>query len=150
MAIRTLRQHGVTFTPHEYRWEDKGARGSAEALGVDVGSVVKTLVFETHERRPLLALMDGAHEVSTKALARFLGLKDVAPVAPKRAEQLTGYQVGGISPFGTRTAMRVYIASHLQALPTVYINGGKRGFLVQVSPADIQRVLNGTWVEMAA
>jgi Cys-tRNA(Pro) deacylase len=93
--------------------------------------------------------MDGTHEVSTKTLARLIGTKTVSPVDEKRAEQLTGYQVGGISPFGTRTAMPVYLGEHLLERATIFVNGGKRGFLVELSPQDLQRLLSATAVDMA-
>lgn len=149
MAVRFLRQQKADFTPHLYRWERKGAKASAEALDLDPAVVVKTLLFETEARDPLVVLMDGNHEVSAKALARLLGKKAVTPCDPKRAEALTGYQVGGISPFGTRTRMPVYMQESILALDVAYINGGKRGFLVSLDPREIQRLLSATAVDVA-
>ena len=102
MAVRFLRERDAAFEPHVFAWEKKGAKASAEVLGVDAAIVIKTLVFEKEDKSPLLVLMDGTHEVSTKTLARLLGAKVVRPCATARAESLTGYQVGGISPFGTK------------------------------------------------
>ncbi|NUN13409.1 MAG: aminoacyl-tRNA deacylase [Myxococcales bacterium] len=150
MAIRFLRQHNVEPEPHLYRWEKKGANASAEALGVDVAEVIKTLIFETDTTMPLMVLMDGTHEVSAKTLARHLGVKSVAPCTPKRAETLTGYQVGGISPFGTKTKMKVYMQETLLLLDKAYINGGKRGFLIRLPTDVIQRLLNAECVDVAA
>lgn len=149
MAVRFLREHGVSYEPHVFRWEKKGAKASAEVLGVDPAIVVKTLIFETEKKAPLVVLMDGTHEVSTKGLARALGVKLVVPCDPKRAEQLTGYQVGGISPFGQRTAMPIYIEEGVLDLPLVYVNGGKRGFLISLPPEEIRRALNATPVSVA-
>lgn len=149
MAVRFLRERGAAFEPHLYRWEKKGAQASAAALGVDPGSVVKTLLFETEAGDPLVVLMDGAHEVSVKELARTLGHRAIVPCAAKRAEALSGYQVGGISPFGMRTRVPVYMGAHLLDLDAVYINGGKRGFLVSLSPGDIRELLEATPVDVA-
>lgn len=149
MAVRFLREHGVSYEPHVFRWEKKGAKASAEVLGVDPGIVVKTLVFETEKKVPLVVLMDGDHEVSTKGLARAIGVKLVVPADPKRAEQLTGYQVGGISPFGQRTPMPFYMQRTVLDLPLVYVNGGKRGFLVSLPPDEIRRLLDATVLDVA-
>lgn len=149
MAVRFLRERGASFEPHVFVWEKKGAKASAEVLGVDPAIVIKTLVFEDDGGRPLLALMDGAHEVSTKALARLLGAKVVRPCAPARAEALTGYQVGGISPFGTKVAMPVYMQEDLILLDRAFINGGKRGFLIALEPDAIRALLDATLVDVA-
>lgn len=149
MAVRFLREQGVTYEGHVFRWEKKGAKASADVLGVDPAIVLKTLIFETEKKAPLVVLMDGTHEVGTKSMARLLGVKLVVPCDPKRAEQLTGYQVGGISPFGQRTAMPFYMQQTALDVPLVYVNGGKRGFLVSLPPGEIQRLLAATLVDVA-
>lgn len=149
MAVRFLREQGVAYESHVFRWEKKGAKASADVLGVDPAIVLKTLIFETERKAPLVVLMDGTHEVSTKSMARLLGVKLVVPCDPKRAEQLTGYQVGGISPFGQRTAMPFYMQQTALDLPLVYVNGGKRGFLVSLPPGEIRRLLAATPVDVA-
>jgi Cys-tRNA(Pro) deacylase len=142
-AVRFLRERGVEFTPHLYDYVEKGGtRESAKQLGVDEHAVVKTLVFETNERKPLIVLMHGDMQVSTKNLARHIGVKSIEPATPERATKWTGYLVGGTSPFGTKTAMPVYAERTIFDLETVYINGGKRGFLVQVGPAILTELLN--------
>ncbi|RCK81276.1 MAG: Transcriptional regulator [Candidatus Ozemobacter sibiricus] len=142
LAVRFLRDRQIPFSTHLYDYRDHGgAAWAAEALGLPPGQVIKTLVFETDDRRPLLVLMPGTLEVSTKALARHLGVKAVAPCEPAKAQRLTGYQVGGISPFGTRQALPIYVERSIFALPRLYINGGKRGFLVGLVPADLRRAL---------
>lgn len=150
MAIRTLRRHQVTFVPHLYDWEPRGGtRASAEALGVDEHAVVKTLIFEDDRRQPLCVLMHGDREVSAKNLARQLGVKSVAPCAPEVADRHSGYQVGGTSPFGLRRAMPVYLERTIAELPVIYVNGGARGFLVELAPAELVRVLAPTPVDVA-
>ena len=149
-ATRLLRQHGVAYTEHPYRYEERGGtRVSAEALGVDEHAVIKTLILEDDERRPLIVLMHGDREVSTKTLARLIGSKSVDVCDPKTAQRHSGYLVGGTSPFGTRQAMPVYIERGILALERIYINGGSRGFLVGISPNDLVRVLNPTPVDAA-
>ena len=141
-AIRVLREHKIEFTPHIFEYVEKGGtKHSAAVLGVDEHSVIKTLIFETNERKPLIVLMHGDFKVSTKNLARYLKVKTVAPVAPERANLLTGYLVGGTSPFGVKTKMPVYAESSIFELETIYINGGKRGFLVEIAPNILQKVL---------
>lgn len=141
-AVRFLREKKVEFVPHLYDYVEKGgAKESARQLGVDVHAVVKTLVFETNEKKPLIVLMHGDREVSTKNLARFLGVKSVEPVTPEKATKLTGYLVGGTSPFGTRTKMPVYVEQTICDLDHIYINGGKRGFLVAFDPKILREVL---------
>lgn len=141
-AVRVLRQHAVTFAPHEFTYVEKGGTShSATALGVAEHAVVKTLIMEDGDRRPLCVLMHGDREVSTKALARHLGTKSVTPCAPQVAEKHSGYQVGGTSPFGLRHAMPVFVESSIFTLSRIYINGGKRGFLVAFDPAELRRVL---------
>lgn len=142
-AVRYLRERRVAFVPHLYNYIEKGgAKESARQLGVDVNAVVKTLVFETNERDPLLMLMHGDREVSTKNLARCLGVRSVEPVTPEKASKLTGYLVGGTSPFGTRTKMPVYAEGTIFELEKIYINGGKRGFLVEIDPAVLRVCLD--------
>ena len=141
-AIRVLREHQVEFTPHVFEYIEKGGtKHSSEILGVDEHSVIKTLIFETNERKPLIVLMHGDFKVSTKNLARHLGVKTVAPAAPEKANVLTGYLVGGTSPFGVKTKMPVYAESSIFELDKIYINGGKRGFLVETAPEILQKIL---------
>lgn len=150
MAIRALRAAGVAFVPHLYPYEPRGGtRASSAALGVPERSVVKTLIFETERGEPLCILMHGDHEVSVKQLARVIGTKSVAPCAPEVADRHSGYQVGGTSPFGLRRAMPIYMQSTIMDLPRVYINGGARGFLVEIDPRDAQRVLAPVLVDVA-
>ena len=141
-AIRVLREHQVEFTPHVFEYIEKGGtRHSSEVLGVDEHSVIKTLIFETNERKPLIVLMHGDLKVSTKNLARHLRVKTVAPTAPEKANVLTGYLVGGTSPFGVKTKMPVYAETSIFELDKIYINGGKRGFLVEITPEILQKIL---------
>lgn len=150
LAIRTLRQHQVSFTPHLYAWEARGGTAaSAAALNVDEHSVVKTLIFEDERKQPLCILMHGDREVSAKGLARTLGKKSVAPCSPEVADRHSGYQVGGTSPFGLKRQMPIFVESSILALPRIYINGGARGFLVALAPSDLERVLKPTRVEVA-
>lgn len=148
-AVRVLRAAGVAFVPRLYDYVEKGgtSRSSAE-LGVDEHCVVKTLVFETDAKKPLIVLMHGDRQVSTKNLARLLGVKSIQPCKPDIAEKWTGYQVGGTSPFGMRTALPVYVERTILALPKIVINGGKRGFLVEIEPAALVQVLKPTEVEV--
>lgn len=149
-AMRVLREHGVAYTDHPYAYEDRGGTAvSARELRVDEHAVIKTLVMEDDQKRPLVALMHGDREVSTKALARFLGVKTVTPCGPAVADRHSGYQVGGTSPFGTRRKMPVYVERSICDLPTIYVNGGRRGYLVGLAPADLIRVLAPTLVDMA-
>jgi Cys-tRNA(Pro) deacylase len=148
-ATRLLRERGVPYTEHLYRYEDRGGtRVSARELGVDEHAVVKTLVMEDEDREPLIVLMHGDREVSAKALARVLGRKAIQPCKPEVANRHSGYQVGGTSPFGTRRRMPVYLERSILALPTIYVNGGSRGFLVGLAPADVVRVLEPTTVDV--
>jgi Cys-tRNA(Pro) deacylase len=149
-AVRVLREHGVEFTHHPYTYEDRGGTEvSARELGVDEHAVIKTLVMEDDAKRPLIVLMHGDREVSTKNLARHLKVKTVAPCAPAVADRHSGYQVGGTSPFGTRRAMPVYMERSIAALPRIYVNGGRRGYLVGLDPAELVRVLRPELVEVA-
>lgn len=151
MAIRALRAADVAFVPHQYPWEAHGGTAaSARHLGVDEHLVIKTLIFEDERKRPLCVLMHGDREVSAKNLARTIGTKQVGPCTPEVADRHSGYQVGGTSPFGLRTKMPIYCERTIAALPTLYINGGQRGFLVAISGADVVRVLAPTLVDAAA
>jgi Cys-tRNA(Pro) deacylase len=148
-AVRALRAAGVDYTEHLYRYEEHGGtRVSARELGVDEHAVVKTLVMEDDTRAPLVVLMHGDLEVSTKQLARAIGCKHVEPCKPDVADRHSGYLVGGTSPFGLRKAMPIYVERTIVDLPRLYINGGARGFLVGIAPADLVRVLKPTPVEV--
>ncbi|HPW17232.1 MAG TPA: Cys-tRNA(Pro) deacylase [Candidatus Aminicenantes bacterium] len=150
-AVRALRRAGVPFSEHPYAYvEHGGAAAFASQAGVDGHAVVKTLVLEDEAKKPLVVLMHGDREVSTKELARVLGVASVRPCAPGTAERHSGYAVGGISPFGLRKPMPVYIEESVLDLPVIYINGGKRGFIVGLAPADLVRVLRPTPVRVAA
>jgi len=150
-AIRVLRAHKVPFKPCFYTYEEHGGTTvSARELGVPEHNVIKTLVMENDEKKPLIVLMHGDYEVSTKQLSRLLGVKTIHPCTPDIAEKHSGYQVGGTSPFGTRKTLPVYMERSIADLPTIYINGGKRGFLVAIAPADLIRVLQPILVETAA
>ena len=147
-AVRFLREKNVTFVPHLYKYIEKGGTAeSAKQLGVDEHTVVKTLVFETNEKNALIVLMHGDKEVSTKSLARRLGVKSVAPATPDKASKITGYLVGGTSPFGTRTKLPIFAEKTIFELDRILINGGKRGFLVEVAP-DILRSIDAQEVEV--
>ena len=149
-AIRVLRAAGVAWTEHPYDYEEKGGTAvSARELGVDEHCVVKTLVMEDDRKRPLVVLMHGDRQVSTKALARAVGAKSVSPCSPDTAARHSGYAVGGTSPFGTRHGMPVYMEETILALPKIYINGGRRGFLVGMSPGDVVRILSPRLVKVA-
>jgi Cys-tRNA(Pro) deacylase len=150
MAVRVLREHHVPFTPHLYRWEPRsGTQGSARALDVDEHRVIKTLIFEDEHKHPLCILMHGDREVSAKNLARQIGAKTVAPCAPAVADRHSGYQVGGTSPFGLRRPMPIYAERSIGDLSHIFINGGARGFLVEIATADRLRVLAPTLVDVA-
>lgn len=149
-AQRELQKHRVTFTDHEYRYEPHGGTAaSSRALNVDEHVVVKTLVMEDEERQPLIVLMHGDCEVSTKQLARQAGRRSVEPCDPVVAQRHTGYMVGGTSPFGTRKAMPVFIERSILDLEAVFINGGRRGLLVRIDPKAIVSVLGATPVDVA-
>jgi Cys-tRNA(Pro) deacylase len=150
-AVRVLSEHGVSFTHHPYEYEERGGTAvSARELGVPEHAVIKTLVMEDDAKRPMIVLMHGDREVSTKNLARQIGVKTIAPCDPVVADRHSGYQVGGTSPFGTRRTMPVYMQRTIADLPCVYVNGGRRGYLVGVAPADLIRVLKPTLVEITA
>jgi len=148
-AVRFLKQQGVSFAPCPYKYEEKGGTTvAARELGVNEYAVVKTLVMEDEGKRPLIVLMHGDRQVSTRALARFLGVKSIRPCDPAVAQKHTGYQVGGTSPFGTRKPLPVYVEETILDLSLIYINGGKRGFLLAMPPGDLARVLRPTPVQV--
>jgi Cys-tRNA(Pro) deacylase len=148
-ATAFLRKHGVAFTEHVFEYEDHGGtRVAARELGVDEHSMVKTLVMEDERKAPLIVLMHGDRSVSTKNLARQAGAKRIEPCRPDVAQRHSGYQIGGTSPFGTRKAMPVYLEKTVRELPRIYINGGRRGFLVGIDPSELVRVLKPTLVEV--
>ncbi len=148
-AIRVLRQHKVSFEPHIFDYVEKGGtKHSAEVLDVDEHCVIKTLIFETDANKPLIVLMHGDLQVSTKNLARFINVKNVSAVSPEKANKLTGYLVGGTSPFGVKTKMTIYVEQTIFDLDKIYINGGKRGFLVSIEPKSLREVLQITEVEV--
>ena len=148
-AIRALRDAKVAFTPHTYRYEPRGGTSvSARELGVPEHEVVKTLIMETDSGAPLVVLMHGDQEVSTKALARHLGVRAVNPCDPKVAQRHSGYQVGGTSPFGLRKPLPIYAEATIADLDRLLINGGKRGLLVELPPDALAAVLQPEWVEV--
>jgi Cys-tRNA(Pro) deacylase len=150
MAVRALRAAKVAFEPFMYPWEAHGGTAaSAAVLGVDEHAVVKTLIFEDESAKPLCILMHGDREVSAKNLARTIGVKSVGPCKPEVADRHSGYQVGGTSPFGLKRAMPIYMERTIAELPAIYINGGARGFLVQLAPSEVVRVLHPVVVEVA-
>lgn len=149
-AVRVLRAAGVAYTEHPYDYEEKGGTAvSARELRVDEHCVVKTLVMEDDRKRPLVVLMHGDRQVSTKELARAIGAKAVVPCSPETAARHSGYVVGGTSPFGTRHAMPVYMEETIRDLPKIYVNGGRRGFLVGMRPEDVVRILSPVLVRVA-
>jgi Cys-tRNA(Pro) deacylase len=149
-AVRFLREKKIDFIPRPYDYLEKGGtRESARQLGVDEHAVVKTLILETNEKKPLIVLMHGDREVSTKTLARQLRVKSVEPASAERASKLTGYLVGGTSPFGTRNTMPVYFEKSILSLEKIYINGGKRGFLVEIDSKVLLDALQAEEVEVA-
>ena len=148
-AIRFLKQHKVDHSQHLYNYEEKGGTTvSARELGIDEHQVIKTLVMEDDQRKPLIVLMHGDQEVSTKELARRVDVKSITPCNPDIALKHTGYQVGGTSPFATRKTMPVYMEETITTLPRIYINGGKRGFLVSMTPQCAIDLLQPTLVEV--
>ena len=149
-AVRFLRERKIDFAPHVFEYVEKGGtKHSSEVLGVDEHAVIKTLVFETNEREPLIILQHGDFQVSTKELARFLNVKTVAPASPEQANKLTGYLIGGTSPFSTKTKIPIYAEETIFDLEKIYINGGKRGFLIEIEPRALEEVLNIKKVEAA-
>jgi Cys-tRNA(Pro) deacylase len=149
-AVLLLRGQGVSFTEHAYRYEERGGTAvAARELGVPEHAVIKTLVMEDDTRAPLLVLMHGDRKVSTKQLARQIGARAVTPCNPDVANRHTGYLVGGTSPFATRKRLPVYVERTILDLPTIYVNGGSRGFLLGVVPPEVVRVLGATIVDVA-
>lgn len=146
-----LKANGVEFTDHLYAYEEHGGTSvSARELGVDEHAVVKTLIMENERKKPLIVLMHGDGKVSTKELARQIGCKKVEPCKPEVANKHSGYLVGGTSPFGTKGKMPVYVERSIMALERIYINGGRRGYLVGIDPQEMRRVLGGEEVDVAA
>jgi len=149
-AVRVLKQAGVPFSEHPYAYVEHGGTAAfAAQAGVDEHAVVKTLVMEDEAKKPFVVLMHGDREVSTKELARVLGVKSVRPCAPETAERHSGYMVGGTSPFGLRKPLPIYVEATVLELPRTYINGGKRGFIVGIEPKELVRVLKPTPVRVA-
>ncbi len=145
-----LKRNGVPYAAHEYEYVEHGGTDvSSRSLGVPEHEVVKTLVMEDEDGKPLIVLMHGDRKVSTKNLARQAGRKRVEPCRPDVAQRHSGYQVGGTSPFGTKKRLPVYMERSILELPRVYINGGRRGFLVALSPGEIVRTLAPQLVEVA-
>ncbi|HIJ87128.1 MAG TPA: aminoacyl-tRNA deacylase [Desulfuromonadales bacterium] len=141
-AVRQLRAEQVSFSDHLYTYEEKGGTAaSSRELGLDEHAVIKTLVMEDERSRPLIVLMHGDLQVSTKELARLIGVKQVSPCSAEVAQKQSGYLFGGTSPFGTRHRMPVYMEASIADLPQIYINGGKRGYLVGMTPSELVRVL---------
>ena len=146
-ATRLLRQRGVPFEEHLYRYEEKGGTAvSARELGVPEHAVIKTLIFEDDRKQPLIILMHGDREVSTKELARQIGARSVQPCAPAVADRHSGYQVGGTSPFGTKKVMPVYVEATILGIDRIWINGGSQGFLVSLAPQALKDLLGATAV----
>ncbi len=149
-AIRVLRENGVTYSEHAYSYVDRGGTTEgARQLSFDEHTLVKTLVMEDEEKRPLVVLMHGDREVSLKGLARILKVKKVTTCTSDTAERHSGYMVGGTSPFGTRKKMPVYIEESILELSRIYINGGRRGYLVGIDPGDLDRILKPVHVKVA-
>jgi len=149
-ATQFLDARGVRYSEHFYEYVEHGGAGrGAQALGVPAAEVVKTLVMQDEQARPLLVLMHGDRKVSTRSLARQAGRKRIEPCAPREAERHTGYQVGGTSPFGTRKPMPVYMERSISALPAIFINGGRRGLLVRLGTQDLISALRPELVEVA-
>lgn len=149
MAIRMLEKHQVSFTPHVFPYLEKGGTAySSQTLGIPEHHVIKTLIMENDQKEPLVILMHGDMKVSTKNLARALGVKSISPCKPEIADKNSGYQIGGTSPFGTKVAMPVYMEKTILDIEKIYINGGHRGFLVAMAPQEIIRVLNPVLVNV--
>lgn len=150
-ATEALRAHDIAYTEHHYGYVEHGGAGrGAEELGVPAALMVKTLVMQDDAGRPLIVLMHGDRKVSTKSLARQAGRKSIEPCKPESAERHSGYRVGGTSPFGTRKPLPVFMERSILELPEVYINGGRRGFLVRLKSADLVRALAPQLVDVAA
>lgn len=149
-ATVLLKANRVSYTEHEYDYVERGGTEvSSRALGVPEHDVVKTLVMQDEDAKPLLVLMHGDRKVSTKNLARQAGVKRIEPCKPEAAQRHSGYPVGGTSPFGTRKKLAVYLERSILELPKIYINGGRRGFLVGMAPGEIVRLLQPILVDVA-
>jgi len=149
-ATAWLRRHAVSFAEHSYEYVEHGGTAvSSQSLGVPEHHVVKTLVMQDEQGRPLIVLMHGDRKVSTKNLARQLDRKRIEPCTPEAAQRHTGFQVGGTSPFGTRKPMPVFVERSVLGLDRIYINGGRRGFLVEISPAVLAETLGAVPVDCA-
>lgn len=149
-ATQFLARHGVAFTEHDYEYVEHGGTAvSSSALGVPEHQVVKTLVMETDKGEPLIVLMHGDRKVATRELARIAGAKRIFPCKPEVAQRHSGYLVGGTSPFGTRKSMPVYLERSVLALPRIYINGGRRGYLLGMDSGELERVLSPILVDVA-
>ena len=149
-ATQSLRRAGVAFSEHVYSYlEHGGTRVSSRELGVPEHMIIKTLVMQDGDKKPLIVLMHGDRQVSTKALARAIGTKSVEPCTPEAAERASGYQVGGTSPFATRKAMRVCVEATVLELDRIFINGGRRGYLVGIAPRVLTELLAATPVTCA-
>ena len=148
-AIRLLRKERVHYTDHLYEYEDKGRTAvSARELQLDEHSVIKTLIMEDENKNPLIVLMHGELQVSTKGLARLIGVKTISPCTPETATKHTGYLTGGTSPFGTRKVLPVYMEETILDLPKIYLNGGKRGYLIGLDPKEVLRILKPVLVRV--
>jgi Cys-tRNA(Pro) deacylase len=149
-AVRVLREANVAFTDHLYVYEEKGGTAvSARELGVDEHAVIKTLVMEDDRKNLLIVLMHGDRQVSTRELARSIGARSITPCSPDVAQKHSGYLIGGTSPFGARKQMPVYLEATILDLPKIYLNGGKRGYLVGLAPQDVVRILQPVMVTVA-
>ncbi len=148
-GIRFLRAAKVSFTEHLYEYEERGGTAvAARELGIDEHAAVKTLIMEDEHKNPMVVLMNGDREVSTKELARLIGVKSINPCEPAVANKHSGYLVGGTSPFGTHRRMPVFMEESILGLPKAYINGGKRGFLVGLDPQDLLKLLDPVLVKV--
>lgn len=148
-AIRVLQGADAEYKEHLYNYKRSGAEAAAEELGVHLHVMIKTLVMEDDNREPFIVLMHGDKEVSTKELARAIGSKSVSPCSPRDVERHTGFKVGGISPFGTKKQLPVYIEETILNLPRLYVNAGRRGFLIEMIPVELVRILNPISVNVA-
>ena len=149
-ATAFLRSRGIAFTEHSYEYVERGGTAvSADSLGVPEHEVVKTLVMQDEQAKPLIVLMHGDRKVSTRNLARQAGRKSIEPCRPEVAQRHTGYQVGGTSPFGLRKPLPIFMERSIAALPSIYINGGRRGFLVRLKTEDLVAVLKPQIVEVS-
>ena len=149
-ATDFLAKHGVQYTEHEFEYLEHGGTGhSSKMMGVEEHAVVKTLIMETEKGDPLVVLMHGDRKVSTKELARAAGVKKISPCKPEVATRHSGYLIGGTSPFGTRKQMPIYLEKTVLDLPRIYINGGKRGYLLGMDPVVLTTILDPVLVEVA-